>query len=472
MPVDTTHPAYDLAREGWKRNRDAVAGQDAIRAEGELYLPRPNAEDTSLANRARYDRYLARALWYAAPERTKASLIGSVFRKDPEAKEIPAQIEYLDENADGAGTSLEQVAKAIIGEQLEVGRVGLLVDYPDSEPGASEEEVRLRNLRANFSVYAAESVINWRTETMGGATVLTLVVLAEQIEEVHEDGFGSEVKDRYRVLRLDDGVYVQEVYDDAKELVSQTIPRNSAGASWNRIPFVVIGSETNRPDVDQAPLTHLCNHAIAYWQTSADHRENLYTHGQLTLGISSDLSVDEWKEANPNGVTVGAPSGVFLGTNGSFHTASAPESSSLSNALVDLREEMRELGAQIIQKQSQGATATATRKEASAEESVLSNVVGNASEGIEAALEWACEFMGGNAEAVEFRLNREFSEETLDPQTRTVMLNELDRGIIAKTDYRASLRKVDAISRTDEEIDDEAEAEGPALGLVTADDGE
>ena len=404
MPVNSTHPQYDAALRGWQRNRDAVAGQEAIAKGGEVYLPRPNASDTSIENIARYRRYIERALWYAAPERTKESLIGAVFRKGPEKQEIPPQIEYLLEDADGTGASLEQLAKEIVGEQLEVGRIGVLVDYPSAPEGASQEEVERQNLRAHLATYAAESIINWRVTKIGGKWALSLVVLHETTE-VEQDAFAVEVQDQWRVLSLEDGVYVQRVYNDKLEQVGEDIePRNASGNRWQSIPFVIIGSETNRPDVDKAPLTHLCNHAVAYWQTSADHRENLYMHGQLTLGIASDMTADEWTQANPDGVRIGAPTGVFLGPNGAFHTATAPESSSLSKALIDLREEMSELGAQIIRKSGQAETAEAARIEAAAESSVLSNVVGNASEGLEQCLEWACDFMGGDPVKVLFTL--------------------------------------------------------------------
>ncbi|KAA0970300.1 DUF4055 domain-containing protein [Aureimonas fodinaquatilis] len=468
MPVNSTHPQYDAARDTWRRNRDAVAGQEAIKAGGELYLPRPNAADASDENRARYDRYLERALWYASPERTKNSLIGAVFRKGPEKQELVPQIEYLAEDADGAGVSLEQLAKHVVGEQLEVGRIGILVDYPAAEEGLSEEQVRRRNLRATLALYDTESIINWRVAKVGGRLVLTLVVLKE-LQQTEDDGYAVETEEVYRVLKLEDGHYVQRLFNSKEEQIGEDIePRNAAGQRWTEIPFVVIGSENNRADVDRAPLTHLCNHAVAYWQTSADHRENLYTHGQLTLGIASDLSVEDWASANPKGVQVGAPVGIFLGSGGSFHTASAPESTSLSKALEDLRAEMAELGAQIITKGGQAQTAEAARIDASAESSVLSNLVGNASEGLEQALEWAAEFMGGDPTAVLFTLNQEFFDEALDPQTRTVMLQELDRGLIAKKDYRASLRKADHIDalRSDEEIDQDVEGQGPALGMM------
>jgi len=466
MPVTSHHPQFAFALDTWRRNRDAAAGQEAIRRGGTRYLPMPNAEDQSPANLARYDRYIERALWYAAPERTKNSLIGSVFRKGPEVEKLPEQIQYMLEDADGAGVSLIQTGKEIIGELLEVGRIGVLVDYPRHDlQNPSQEQVRQLDLRANFATYPAETVINWRVEKVGGRFVLKMVVLKEE-RIINDDGYDKETDFQYRVLRMEDGAYVQRVYDEsAVQIGTDIVPVRSDGSRWPVIPFVILGAENNRTDVDKAPLSHLCNHAIAYWQTSADHRENLFTHGQLTLGVTSDLDHEQFKAANPNGIVVGAASGVFLGATGGFHQASAPESSSLSKALQDLRDEMAELGAQIIQKGGQAQTAEAARIDAAAESSVLSNVVGNASEGIEQCLEWAAMFMGGNLDAVEYRLNTDFFDETLDPQERLAMQQELGMGLIAKSDYRRALRKVDIIdsSRTDADIDDEVAAAPPAI---------
>jgi hypothetical protein len=447
----------------WRRNRDAVAGQDAIKAGREIYLPKPNASDTSAANEDRYQRYLERALWYAAPERTLNSLLGSVFRKGPQVQEVPPQIEYMLQNADGGGSSLIQVAKEIVGELLAVGRIGLLVDYPRADQGATLEATA--GLQAFVSLYPAESVINWRYETINGKKQLTMAVLTEVVETSVTE-FLHDPELRFRVLRLRDGVYTHQIYNDVSGAITPEIaPRKADGATWDVIPFVIAGSTNNRPDVDRAPLTHLSNHAVAYWQTSADHRENLYTHGQLTLGITSDMAHDEWTKANPNGVVIGAPAGIFLGASGGFHTASAPESSSLSKALEDLRLEMAELGAQIIQRGSQAQTAEAARIDASAESSVLSNLVGNASEALEQALEWGCGFMGGDPEAVEYALSQEFFDDTIDAQSRLALMAEWQSGIIAKSDFRRALRKIDVLDaeRSDDDIDAEVATTAPSV---------
>lgn len=462
MPVSTQHPAYAAAATRWRRNRDCVAGRDAVHAAGARYL-KPLWLDGSKESLERFESYRDFARWYAAPERTTNSLVGAVFRKGPEKQELPDQIDYLIENADGAGVSLTQLGKEIVGEQLEVGRVGLLVDYPPAEPGASLEDSA--NRRAFISIYQAEAIINWRVSQIDGQSVLTLVVLKET-EETDEDEFSHESKDRYRVLRLTPEGYSQQVYDDNGDPVGPPIfPRQDDGNVWRSIPFVIIGSDDNRATVDKAPLSHLCDTALAFWRTSADDAENDHIHGQLTLGITCSMSFEDWKAANPDGVKVGSRQGIYLGENGSFQTATAPESGKLPKTLESLRLEMAELGAQIIQKGAQNQTAEAARIDAAAESSVLTNVVGNASEGIEQCLEWACLFMGGDPAAVEYALNQEFFDQTIGPQEAVALVTLWQEGVIAKADARNRLRKGGIIEadRTDEDIDGELATQGPTL---------
>lgn len=64
--------------------------------------------------------------------------------------------------------------------------------------------------RATIAYYPAHTIINWRTEQVGASKVLTLVVLREVESQLGEFGYDEDTI--YRVLRLKDGVYSQEVW--------------------------------------------------------------------------------------------------------------------------------------------------------------------------------------------------------------------------------------------------------------------
>jgi hypothetical protein len=158
--------------------------------------------------------------------------------------------------------------------------------------------------------------------------------------------------------------------------------------------------------------------------------ENLAIHGQMTLGVTSDLSVAEWNTANPEGVKVGANSGYFLGSKGGFHTATAPESSALPAAKEAKVREMEALGASLIDKNATAKTATEAGINAKEQTSIMMNVVNNVSDAIEKCLEWAEMMTVAKPQGdFEYRINTEFYDSTISPDLFTAALGAVDRSM-------------------------------------------
>lgn len=454
MTVSTIHPEYAVAKSIWRKTRDASAGEERIKIGDDLYLPRFVPDDKD-----RYKQYKLRAYFMGATGRTKNALLGMVFRKPPTV-ELPPAIEALQEDIDGAGMSMEQLSKEAACNLLETGRHVLLVDYPSAEPGLDAETERQRGLRPTIASYHPEALINWRFEGREGRQMLTLAVLQEAVEKRDGDEFAHDFEVKYRVLRLRDGVYTQQLYGEAgRPETEEYSPRMAGGATFDHIPLHIVGAENNQPNIDMPPLYDLAVLNIAHYQTTADHRENLYLHGQLTLGITSDMAYEEFQAANPDGVQVGARRGHFLGSTGSFHTATVPESSSLSKELADLEDKMAMIGARLIQRGGQAETAEAARINASAEASTLDTMVNNLSEGIEAALEDMALFMGANPDAIEYKLNTDFWESGLDAQTLSAVVQGYQSGTYAAEDALHMIRRGRVTlrdDRTDEQILEDA----------------
>lgn len=453
MSVNTQHPEYLSARDVWITTRSAAAGQDAVKKREKAFLPGFVPDDPE-----RYKQYLKRAFFMGVTGRTKNSLIGMIFRKAP-TYELPTRLEALLEDIDGAGQSLEQVAKEAAANLLEAGRHIFLVDYPRADPGRDAETEARMGLQPTIASYPAESLINWRFEGVNGKQRLTLAVLREEVEIDEWDEFTHDTETRYRVLRLTDGVYTQQLYDDNQMAIGEPYsPLMAGGRPFDHIPLHIAGAENNKPDVDMPPLYDLAIVNIAHYQTTADHRENLFIHGQLTLGITSDMGWEQFKEANPNGVQVGARKGHFLGTTGSFVTATAPESSSLRVALQDLEQQMVMIGARLVQRGGQAETAEAARINASGEASTLDTVTNNLSEALEAALEDVALFLGVPAEGIEYRLNTDFWETGLDAQQLSAVIQARQTGVIAPVDALHMIR-TGSLQLNDERTDEEIQAD-------------
>ena len=52
MPVNTTHAEYDATLPLWQRMRTVMAGEDAVKAAGELYLPKLDSQTDAGENLA------------------------------------------------------------------------------------------------------------------------------------------------------------------------------------------------------------------------------------------------------------------------------------------------------------------------------------------------------------------------------------------------------------------------------------
>ena len=78
MDVNSTHPDYDAAAAQWSRARDVIAGEDAVKAAGEKYLPRLDSQSDE-----DYAAYLMRASFFGATARTLEEFLDLIFRRAP-----------------------------------------------------------------------------------------------------------------------------------------------------------------------------------------------------------------------------------------------------------------------------------------------------------------------------------------------------------------------------------------------------
>ena len=252
MPnVSYVRPEVKLYLPEYAKISDCLIGETAVKKRGAAYLPKPNAEDTSVANVARYKAYLERAVFYNVAARTHAGLVGAVFGVNPEEK-LTGGFEYLGINANGEGAGIEQLGKQALGGVIAYGRAGLFIDYPhvettgdDGEPVQSRADVERQNLRPTIELYESADIINWRTRVDGGVERLSLVVLKEKYI-FKDDGFELTMKDQWRVLRLDEnGNYVQQVWR-AQSVAMSFAPKDASGQPFKEIPFYFIGSPSKR----------------------------------------------------------------------------------------------------------------------------------------------------------------------------------------------------------------------------------
>ena len=458
MPVSTKHPQFETYFPIWEKTRDAVKGSVAVKDKKHLYLPVPDPEsnDDRLGTESiRYKQYIKRALFTNFTRRTKNALVGAAFRKEP-SFDLPEPLSYLEDDATGDGLGLIQLSKDELSNLLETGRSVFLVDYPQADEGLSAEDVSRLDLKASIIPYTAEQAINWKTEVVGGRKLLVLCVLAETYIE-DDDEFGHETKTQYRVLRLRDDGYTQQIYRDDEPYTEEIYPKKSDGSTWEEIPLMFVGSKNNDSTIDDAPLSDIADVNIAHYRNSADYEESCFLTGQPTLFLTHSLSPEQWLEYNPRGIKLGSRAGHVLGETGNATLLQANPNSLVMDAMKAKENAMIAIGARIITDRTGNETAEGARIRFASENSVLGDIVHNLSEAIEQCIYWCGEFMGVTEEA-EFEINREFYDKNVDPQMIMSMVTLLDRQILAESDIFERLKSAGIIEgdRTLEDVKQES----------------
>jgi hypothetical protein len=269
MDANCTHPDYDAAKAKWARARDVLAGEDAVKAAGEKYLPRLDSQSDD-----EYAAYKARASFFGATARTLEEYLDLVFRKGPgvvlgSGNGLGAFLA----DCDRWGAPLVSYARRVVSEVLAVGRAGTLV----LQDPASK--------RPFVSFWRAEQISNWSVERVAGRRVLTGVVLRAGIA-----GGKSQMADgnRVRVFRLVDGVCVQEVWSLAGETwsIAETSEVKRDGVALGFIPFVFHGPRNSRPDVDRLPLGDIIAANLDHYRLDADYKHGLHFTALPTAWVS------------------------------------------------------------------------------------------------------------------------------------------------------------------------------------------
>jgi hypothetical protein len=260
--VGAKHPDITAQREyEWRLMRDTYSGQERVKAQGEIYLPKPSGFKTqSDGGKAAYDSYKLRAILpeYVAP--TVAALLGIVHAREFQIA-MPDELAFIEENIDGKGTPREVFHQRITRNLLLMGRYGILADAPEN--GGTPF----------LQGYAAEAIINWDAN---------FYVLNETY--LRRDRFAWHRTPRFRVLEIADNRYRVTLYEgDNESAIEQWEPRAQGGQPLASIPFAVATARDLTPEIETPPLIGVAQAAISAYQLSADYRHQLYMSGQETL---------------------------------------------------------------------------------------------------------------------------------------------------------------------------------------------
>lgn len=421
--VTFKHPEYVKNFTLWDKVDDVCKGQDAVKAKNTTYLPRNNPHDISQEAKGFYDSYLKRAVFYGVTGKTLGSLVGAAFSTDPTFK-FPSELEHLERNANGAGVSLYQLSQSALRHILKHYRCALYVDFPDVEPSRNRAEEKAKQAYPMVHLLSSKSVINWDTITVGNQVKLNLVVIEETISERGQDGFSTESKLQYRVLRLEDVgrgefAYTIEIYSKSDKGVwvgnGRKIPTDYNGDPWSYIPFTFVGAVDNSAQIDNSPLLELTDLNLAHYRDSADFQESVYYMGQPQYYVTG-VDWNWFQEARKNGVYIGSKTLMPIPKDGSFGIAQVEPNTLAREAMKDKWQQMKEMGARLVEKGSASKTATEAKNDDAIQHSVLSLCTVNINEAMTMALRWCAKFVMPNVDILTkddllYEISQEFNKQ-------------------------------------------------------------
>jgi hypothetical protein len=430
MPVKSHHPDYEDMASRWKQCRDACAGEWAVHRATTKYLPKFTNEEQSS-----YDLRLKMTPFFNASWRTVAGLKGMLFRKPPKIT-LPPALEEIADNIDGKGSDLVSFLNEIAEESLIVGRVGVLVDYPEAAEGLTLADTAALNLRTIASIYKTESIINWRTAVVNGMTKLVLVVLTEQVEIEGKDEFEVDYETHYRVLDLFNGQYRQRVFrvntDNSNaqvdELLSESSPK-MAGKALDFIPMAFIGVDCNEVDIDAPPLIDLITTNFKHYGQATSYERGCFFSGLPTLftyGYNPQVGDAIYIGGTmANNLPDPSARAEFVEVKSGFQA--------LRQNLEDKKAEMAILGARMLEAGRSGGAVEAAEtvaRRSNGEESILSDMAQTMSHGAEMFMKWVAQWQGVDGD-IEIEVNRDFIPVAMDSGTLTALVSAWQSGAVS-----------------------------------------
>jgi len=451
MTINTKHPLYLSRFDQWRLIEDITTLENLSG-----YLRTLNPLDTSAANKRRNAQYHESAVFYPIAQNTAQGMIGSIFRKWPSLA-VPDELLYLADNADGEGNSIYQSSQGACDDVLRKGRAGISVSFPQTEGEVSRADIVSGKVVATIHRYTAEQIINWRVEQDGANARLTLVVTREEMDKEGFEPYLNQTETVYREMYLDyvrdeqglpvsaDKVYQERIWKESENkilMISQEyIPLDAQGKTWERIPFMFIGSENNDSTPDMPPMFGLCKLNIGHYRNSADYEDSVWYNGQAQAWMSGvdQNHIDLMKD---NKMYVGSRELLAVPSGEQFGFAQPAPNTMVKEAMDAKIDAMIMIGARLMQPGSATKTATQAAADQDAQTSVLAMVASNVSEAYTQAVKWVCRYMGVKDDEVAYTLSQEFVQIGQDPQLLTAMVASFLQGAIPAPDFLRWTQKV------------------------------
>jgi hypothetical protein len=442
---------------GWAKVDALMGGTDAMRAAGEMYLPKWTREDPQS-----YQYRLKTSTLFNCFRRTVAGLSGKPFvRPIAWTDDVPAPIVDWFPNIDLTGRNLHVFAHEVFLTGLAYGLTHVLVDYPRVEGVKTVADEKAIGARPYLIHIKPTSILGWRSEKQKGIETLIQLRILECVKEPDGD-FAVKSVDQVRVL--EPGTWATYRYNAEKD---EWYLHEEGETSFPTIPLVTYYTGRTGFMTADSPLIDIADLNIEHWQISSDKRSVLHTASVPILAL---IGIESNADGSPP-VTVGAKSAIMLpqGATAHYveHTGKAVDAG--RQALQDLEEQMRLMGAELLVKKPGQATATQATLDTSQQRSELQSLTAEFEDYVDQVIQimadWAKIPMKGD-----IQVYSDFLLAADDAVQETLMLSIVNAGLMSRQTFFEAMQRRDVYDPdlTWEDEQERIASEPPLGGMPTA----
>lgn len=272
------HPLYEKYISQWVKCSDVIEGSAAIKAKGEIYLPR-----LSTQNDTDYASYKNRAVFFGISSRLLNTNVGVIVRRTPSLVYSKYMENYFS-NDNINVLSFNEVRRKITRELTLKGRVAVLIDINSNDMPIPK-------------IVPTEAIINWSENE---DNIVKSILIATEVLEIDPTTFvetktvkyfrlemrpkiGDSTKQAFTVVSLD---------DDKTEIdVKQPSLR---GRTFDHIPLYCINPFGVNINPIKPPMMDIVDINLSHYMTSADLENGRHFVGLPTpwvTGATSDTTL-------------------------------------------------------------------------------------------------------------------------------------------------------------------------------------
>jgi len=463
--IGAPNAEYLEMSKAWRLPETLLGGTQAMRDASKDYLPQEEAEKF-----ANYKQRVARSFLFNAYQDTTTKLVAKPFSKPVtvQGDNLPDFVERIEADADLTGNDLTQFGRELFDSAIVYGLTHILVDYPTVSEGATKADEAAAGVRPIFAHVTAPQLIGWQSECMANGQMRLMQIRIRE-HRIEPDGLYGTKKVEYIRLYTETEFEIWKATDN-KEVYIQV---GGGSHTFGRVPLLTCYLTRTGFLVAKPPLEDLAWMNLAHWQSSSDQR-NILRIARVGIIFAAGVTDEEYEK----GLTIG-PSQAVMSTNSEAKLEFVEHSGKAIGAGADdlkaLEDRMEVLGLQpLIQKYGGNTTATGRAIDESRFQSSIQAWVGSLESTLTDAFKLGAEWVKQDLPD-DFKVDifNDFSITLKSGQDIESLLKARLAGEISHETYLREVKRRALLSESLDVVEEieRVDAEGPAMGNITAAEG-